>query len=154
MNRSDYEELFGPDKYPKPTAAAACELVTRGLKANVGTLDYLVRKGVVAVPQGDGGKRLWARRHIDQAAQYLDEIEAYTPGTWQHVLEYTNPAQDIRAFREACSNSPHVPPNHNCFIRIVTPGLPGLDHYATVHYRSASALDWLRQLKRQREEVV
>ncbi len=66
LNRNDYEDLYGPQAYPKGTSAAASELVTRGLKANASTLDYLASKGVVAVPQTDGGRRLWERRHIDQ----------------------------------------------------------------------------------------
>src|SRR5690606_28079149 len=64
LNRSDFEDLYGPQSYPKRTRAAAAELVTRGLKANAGTLDHLASKGVVAVPRNDAGRRLWERRHI------------------------------------------------------------------------------------------
>lgn len=67
LSRSDYEALFGPHQYPTRTAAAASELVTRGLKANGATLDYLVAKGLIDVPQDEGGRRMWDRRHIDQA---------------------------------------------------------------------------------------
>jgi hypothetical protein len=47
MSANDYNKLFPGQSYPKRTAAAAAELVARGLKANVATLDYLVNKGVV-----------------------------------------------------------------------------------------------------------
>jgi len=42
LSRNDYETLFRAQSYPKRTTAAAGELVTRGLKASVVTLDYLV----------------------------------------------------------------------------------------------------------------
>jgi len=28
------------------------------------------------------------------------------PGTWRHIVDNTDPAQDIRAFREACGQVP------------------------------------------------
>jgi len=157
LSRHDYEELYGPDEYPKRTAAAASELVTRGLKANVNTLDHLASKGVVAVPQNDAGRRLWERRHIDQAAKHLDEIESFTPRTWLHVLEDTHPGQDLRAFREACRNAPDLPPDPTYFVRTVTPGVPGLGIYATVHYRPMSKLElaeWHRLIEQARGQAV
>ena len=33
LNRNDFEELYGPGEYPKPTAAVTCELVARGFSA-------------------------------------------------------------------------------------------------------------------------
>jgi len=157
LSRHDYEELFSRQSYPKRTTAAAAELVTRGLKAGPATLDYLVSKGVVTVPQSDGGRRLWELRHIDEAAEHLDEIESFTPRTWQHVLEDTHPGQDIRAFREACRNTPDLPPDQNYFVRTVTPGVPGLNVYAMVHYRPMSKLElaeWHRLIEQARGRAV
>lgn len=157
LNRSDFEDLYGPQSYPKRTRAAAAELVTRGLKASAGTLDHLASKGIVAVPQNDAGRRLWERRHIDQAAKHLDEIESFTPRTWQHVLEDTHPAQDLRAFREACRHTPDLPPDPTYFVRIVTPGVPGLGIYAMVHYRPMSPLElaeWHRLIERAEGRAV
>lgn len=157
LSRSEFEELFGPQSYPKRTAAAASELVSRGLKANATTLDYLAKTGVVAVPQSDGGRRLWERRHIEQAAAHLDEIESFTPGTWRHVIEDTSPAQDMRAFREACGNTPDLPPDPTYFVRTVTPGVPGLGIYAMVHYRPMSRLElaeWHQAIEQVRGQAV
>lgn len=63
MSASDYCKLFPGQSYPKRTAAAAAELVARGLKANVATLDYLVNKGVVQEPHGENGARRFLRPH-------------------------------------------------------------------------------------------
>jgi len=79
MSGSDYRKLFPGQSYPKRTAAAAAELVARGLKANVATLDYLVNKGVVQRPRGEGRNRQWQPWHILHAIHYLAEQNAFTP---------------------------------------------------------------------------
>ncbi len=157
LTRSDYEELFAGQSYPKRTAAAKAELVTRGLRATVAALDYLVAKGDVAVPQTESGRRLWDRRHIDQAVECLADVEAFTPGAWRHLVEDTDPGQDIRAFREACHMAPHLPPDPGYFVRTVMPGVPGLDIAATVHYRAMTADElaaWHGLIERARGQEV
>ena len=139
LSRSDYEDLFRGQSYPVRTLGAKCELVTRGLQATAAALDYLVAKGDVVVPRTESGRRMWDRQHIDRAAECLADAEIFTPSAWQHLVEDTDPAQDIRAFREACRKAPHLPPDPAYFVRTVMPGVPGLGIYATVQYRAMTA---------------
>jgi hypothetical protein len=124
MSANDYNKLFPGHSYPKRTAAAAAELVARGLKANVATLDYLVNKGVVQEPHGEKRHREWQRWHILQAAQYLADQDAFTPEGWRWVIDDVDPAQDVRAFRAACEKAPHLLPDPGYFVRTVRPAGP------------------------------
>ena len=136
LSREDYEALYWPpDEYPMNTLAAAGELRTRGLDAKASVLDYLVSKGIVTVPVDESGHRQWGKQEIDQAAEHLAGVQCYKPSTWQHVIEDSNPAQDIRALREAAAKAPHLPPDPDYFVRTVMPGAAGLGLYAEVHYR-------------------
>ncbi|MBI1338073.1 MAG: hypothetical protein GC164_14090 [Phycisphaera sp.] len=152
MSMADYRKLFPHQvSYPKRTSQAATELVTRGLKASVATLDYLVNKGEVRMPRGDKRTRHWYPWHIMEAARYLEKHEAFTPEGWRCVMEDVDLAQDIRAFRAACAQAPHLPPDRGYFVRTVTPSgpcyrngeydVPGMAArrvYATVSYRPIS----------------
>lgn len=157
LSREDYEDLFGPESYPKSTTAAASELVTRGIQAKAQALDYLVAQGVVDVPQTEGGRRQWDRHHIDKAAEHLYRNEVFTPSTWSHLIEDSNPAQDIRARREAFAQAPHLPPDTAYFVRTVMPGAAGLGLYATIHYRPMTDEEYaswrarIEQAKKDRE---
>lgn len=156
LNREDYEALYWPpDEYPKNTLAAAEELKTRGLQAKSATLDYLVAKGIVPVPVDDFGHRQWGKREIDEAAEYLAGSQCFTPGTWKHVMEDSDPAQDLRALREAAAKAPHLPANPDYFVRTLMPGAAGLGIYATVHYRPMTEEEnaaWRAKVEQARKE--
>lgn len=170
LSSKDYRRLFPGQHYPKRTEAAASELVARGLKATASTLDYLVSKGVVQCPNGEGRNRQWQPWHIMQAAKYLEEHDAFTPEGWRWVIEDVDPAQDIEAFREASRHAPHLPYDPGYFIRTVKPGGPVYQHdplaapgskpereFAKVHYEPVSldqVAEWRDALADAKEQGV
>jgi hypothetical protein len=152
LNRADYEALMilGEDaadapeevrreivagEYPKNTAMAAAELVARGLKADAPALDYLIKKGAIHGPEGEGRNRKWTPANIDEAARYLYEIESFTPSTTARMVYNIDAAQDVCAQQEAFAKAPDVPPDPSYFVMTVKPGAPGADLPATVSYR-------------------
>jgi hypothetical protein len=45
--------------YPKSTSQAVLELRARGLDASAAVLGYLIKKGVIPNPEGEGRSRQW-----------------------------------------------------------------------------------------------
>jgi hypothetical protein len=157
LSRADYEELFvlpsggaagaaqeAKDaalgrEYPKSTEAAANELRTRGLDARAHIIDYLIKKGVVRGPKGEGRNRKWAPEDIDAVAEYMDTEGMYVPGTVARMFYDIDPGQDIRAEREAFRKNPDLPMDSSYFIMTIKPGAAGLGLRATVSYRRMTA---------------
>ena len=151
LKRTDYEELFlfpegdlSPaererilaQEYPKATAAAAAELRARGLDTDPAGLDYLIKKGRIPEPTGGTGRnRRWTREDIDRAADYLDREQIYVPGTVARMFYNIDPAQDLRAQREAFDANPHLSPNPDLFVMEMLPGAAGVGLRSLVRYR-------------------
>lgn len=162
LKRKDYEELLllghgevhqgmrledaSPEEqrrwvdaeYPKSTQAAVVELRGRGLDASAPTLEYLIRKGEIPTPKGEGRSRKWSRRDIDRAAAFMEAEQMFTPGTVARMVYNIDPAQDIRARNEAFAKNPHLPQYISHFVMEIKPGEKRLGIYATVSYRPMS----------------
>lgn len=133
LSRAEYEEFHAPPQYPLRSGQVVAELRTRGIKVSPATLDAMAERGDVDVPTDGAGDRAWGPEQIDKAIEYLTDREAYTPRAWQHALENTSPAQDMRAFNDACHAAPHLSSDY--FVREVRPGAAGLGLYGIVSYR-------------------
>lgn len=132
----DCERILA-DEYPKPTGAAVTELRSRGYDARVPQLDYLVRRGTIPHPGGEGRNRLWSAESIDAAADYFEREQIYTPGTMARYFKNIDPAQDIEAMQEAERASPDV----SDFVMTIIPGRPGASEYSRVEYRPMTPAD-------------
>jgi len=156
LNRADYEDLFllpfaetektekarkrALDReYPRSTVAAANELRTRGLDARAHILDYLIKKGEIRGPEGEGRNRKWMPADIDEAAEYMDARGMYVPGTVARMFYDIDPGQDLRARREAFRKNPDLPMDASRFVMTIKPGAPGVGVRATVSYRRMTA---------------
>lgn len=167
LRREDYNELMilGPEgmklpprqraeiiakEYPKSTPQAAAELRSRGLDADPAALDYLIKKGAIPAPGGEGRNREWSPEHIDAAAEYLDGQGKYVPGAVARMFFNIDPADDIRAQQEVFAANPDLPPDPSYFVMEVLPGAAGVGVYAKVRYRrmtKAEEADWRKRIE-------
>lgn len=135
-------------EYPKSTAQAALELRARGLDATVPVLVYLMKKGVIPAPGGDGRSLKWGRANIDRAAAYMDAEQMYVPGTVARMFHNIDPAQDLRAQREALRKHPEIT-SVDMLVMEIKPGAAGVGVYATVTYRAMTKeeqAEWRRKV--------
>lgn len=88
--------------YPKTTLGACKELQTRGLKASVPALNYLIRQKLIE-PDRTGRNYGWSSDQIDSAAAYFDSRREWMPTT--HFCRASNLefAQVVRAYRVAAA---------------------------------------------------
>ena len=133
---ADQQRKWLEEQYPKSTAQAVQELPTRGLDATAPVLDYLMKKGEIPTPGGEGRSRKWSKTDIDRAARFMDAEEMYVPGTVARMFYNIDPAQDVRALRMAFRENPAIPPDPSHFVMEIKPGAPGVGVYATVSYRA------------------
>jgi hypothetical protein len=167
LKREDYDELMilGPEgiklpprqraeivakEYPKSTPKAAMELRSRGLDADPASLDYLIKRGMIPAPGGEGRNREWLPKHVDAAAAYLDEQQRYVPGTVARMFFNIDPADDVRAQQEAFAANPDLPPDPSYFVMEILPGAPGVGVYSKVRYRrmaKAEEADWRKRIE-------
>ena len=164
LARENYEALFlGLDgeaddgerqrlldgRYPLTTAGAVPELRTRGLDASASVLDYLIERKSIPAPTMEGGRRRWTAADIDRAAEVLDAEGAYVPGTVMRQVLNLDPAQDIRAQRQALAEHPEVVSADLLTLEVV-PGAPGAGVRATARYRPMTGpeqAEWRRKVR-------
>jgi len=136
-------------EYPKSTEQGVLELRARGLDATGAVIEYLIRKGEIKPPGGEGRNRKWSRADIDRLADYLDERQVYVPGTAARAFYNIDPAQDMRALRKAFRDNPEIPPNPDLLVMEIKPGAAGLGIRATVSYRAMTRdeqAEWRRKV--------
>lgn len=127
-------------QYPKSTEGAALELRERGIDANPSVLDYLIKKGHIKEPKGDGGRsRRWSKVDIDRAFDYLDEQQAYVPGTVARKFLGIDAAQDLKAQMEALQKHPELGPDMSRFVMEIMPHALGVGVPSMVRYRPMTA---------------
>ena len=146
IDRPSYERLFPEGAtYPKNTSAAIVELRQRGLDANANDVEYLIGREKLEGPKaGEGRNREWLPADVDRFAIYLEQSGAWTPSTIACELFNIDQAQDLTAARAAFRENPDLPESPNCFVRIIEPGVPGLDFPARVTYRRMTAAEEAR----------
>lgn len=145
---ADQQKDWLDKEYPKSTAQAALELRARGLDATPAVLGYLIDKGAIPAPGGEGRSRKWSKGDIDRAARYMDAEQMYLPVTVARMFYNIDPAQDIRALRQALRENPEIT-SPSMLVMEVLPGAPGVGVYATVTYRAMTKEEqaaWRRQV--------
>lgn len=144
------QQRYLDEAYPTSTEGASSELRTRGLDARPAVLEYLIKKGVIPVPRGEGRNRQWSAADIDRVADYMDREGMFTPGGITCMYLNIDPGQDIRARRKAFRENPHIVPDSSLFVMELMPGAPGAGIYATVSYRPMTRdeqAEWNRKVK-------
>lgn len=132
---ADQQRQWLDEAYPKSTLQAASELRARGLDASAAVLGYLIDKGTIPAPGGEGRSRKWDKADIDRVARYMDAEQMYVPGTAARVFYNIDPAQDIRAQRKALRENPEIT-SPAMLVMEILPGAPGAGVHATVTYRA------------------
>jgi hypothetical protein len=127
MSRGEYDRIRKGRQYPANIGAAADELRQRGYDANVDTLNYLIRKGVIdEAPEGPRSQPSWTKKRIDQAAKWMEQNGWYSPKGWFWNVCDIDPVQEHEARMSLGGDSP------DNYAMVIFPGSPRRVAYVPV----------------------